>query len=87
MERVKNYLLCSAVLIIAALGLSLATDVRRAVADEFKDVRVINTESMAAKVRDVDNARHPVHAAVNCTVDEGGGCLRLIYTVPAANAW
>ena len=78
----------SAVFAATALLLSLVmlvahTNVPRAVADEIKDVRVINTESMPAKVRDVDNGRNPVHAEVNCVVDEGGGCLRLIYTVPA----
>ena len=82
MERIKNYLLCSAVLIIAVLVMTL-TDVRRAVADEFKDVRVINTESMPAKVRDADNAaRHPTQARANCSDDEGS-CGVLIYVVPA----
>lgn len=83
MERLKNYLLFSAVLIIAALVLTLVTDVRRAVADEFKDVRVINPLSMPANVRDVNEARQPVQAAVSCVVDEGSGCLRVIYTVPS----
>jgi hypothetical protein len=57
MERIKSYLLASAALVTVVLVLTLArNDATRVVADEFKDVRVINTESMPAKVRDVDNA-------------------------------
>ena len=72
MERVKNYLLGSAVLIITALILTLATDVRRAVADEFKDVRVINSALMPANVRVVDNAaRQSVHFDESYVVPAG----------------
>src|SRR5687767_719987 len=73
MERIKNYLIGSTVLSTLVLILTLAnTDVRRAVAEEFKDVRVINTESMPANVRDVDNpARQPVHFSESYTVPDG----------------
>jgi hypothetical protein len=56
MKSIKNYVAGSAVLVILALVFALAhSNVPRAVADEFKDVRVINAESMPAQVRDVDN--------------------------------
>ena len=72
MERLKNYLIGSAVVIITALVLCLVTDVRRAAADEFKDVRVINAESMPAQVRDVDNpGRQSVHFNESYTVPAG----------------
>ena len=72
MERVKNYVLGSAVLIIAALVISLATDLRRAVADEFKNVLVINSQAMPANVRDVDNAaRQPLYFDGSYTVPAG----------------
>src|SRR5215204_5485313 len=85
MERVKNYLLGSAALIIAALVLTLATDVRRAVADEFKNVRVINTESMPANVRDTGvPIRTPVQIQVNTSINTGEVVGdQLVYTVPA----
>ena len=84
MERIKNYLLGSAVLIITALALTLTTDVRRAVADEFKDVLVINTEGMPANVRDVGiPLRSPVHIRVNTTIDFGETSgEQQVYTVP-----
>lgn len=63
----KNYLFGSMVLIIVALVLALAnTGVRRTVAEEFKDVRVINTESMPALVRDIDHpAREPFQMEID----------------------
>jgi len=84
MERIKSYLLASAALVTVVLVLTLArNDATRVVADEFKDVRVINTESMPAKVRDVDNApRHAVQARASCADDEGS-CAVLIYVVPS----
>ena len=81
----KNYLIGSMVLIIVAIVLALAhADVRRAVAEEFKDVRVINTESLPAKVRDVDNpARQPVQAFAFCSTTAGAfGCFNDIFAVP-----
>ena len=85
MGSIKNYLIGSLAFIIVALVLALANaDIRRAVADELKDVRVINTEAMPAKVRDVDNpARQPVHAEANCSDDEGSACETVIFAVPA----
>ena len=73
MQRIKSYLLGPAILVFLALVLALANvDVRRAVADEFKDVRVINTESQPANVRDVDNpARQPIHFNESYTVPAG----------------
>jgi hypothetical protein len=73
MRNINNYLIGSLAFIIVALVLALANaDVRRAVADELKDVRVINTEAMPAKVRDVDNpSRQPVHFSEPYTVPAG----------------
>jgi hypothetical protein len=54
MEKIKNYRIVSTILIVLALVLVLGqADVRRAAADEFKDVRVINPTSQPANVRDV----------------------------------
>ena len=63
----KNYLFGSIVLIIVALVLALAhTDVRRTVAEEFKNVSVINPESMPALVRDIDHpAREPFQKEID----------------------
>jgi len=84
MKRVKNYLLGSAVIVVAALVLSLVADIRRAVADEFKDVRIINTESVPANVRDVDTPRRtPVQIKVNTFINFGEIVGEAdIYTVP-----
>jgi hypothetical protein len=73
MKSIKNYVAGSAVLVILALVFALAhSSVPRAVADEFKDVRVINAESMPAQVRDVDNpGRQPVHFNESYTVPAG----------------
>jgi hypothetical protein len=73
MQSIKSYLLGSAFLVFLALVLALANaDVRRAVAEEFKDVRVINTESQPVSVRDVDNpARQPIHFNESYTVPTG----------------
>jgi len=73
MKSLKNYVAGSAVLVVLGLVIALAhSNVPRAVADEFKDVRVINTESMPAKVRDVDNpALQPVHIDESYTVPNG----------------
>lgn len=73
MERIKSYLLGSAILVFLALVLALANaDVRHAVAEEFKDVRVINTAAQPAIVRDVDNpARQPIHFGESYTVPAG----------------
>ena len=73
MKRIKNYVVGSAVLVILALVFALAhSNVPRAIADEFKDVRVINAESMPAQVRDVDNpGRQPVHIGESYTVPNG----------------
>ncbi|HEX6123798.1 MAG TPA: hypothetical protein VFZ23_00350 [Pyrinomonadaceae bacterium] len=73
MERIKNYLLGSMVFIIATLVLALANnDVRRVIAEEFKDVRVINSVSQPALVRDVDSSvRLPVHFNQSYTVPGG----------------
>ena len=73
MKSIKNYVAGSAVLVILALMFALAhSNVPRAVADEFKDVRVINAESMPAQVRDVDNpGRQPVHFNESYAVPAG----------------
>jgi hypothetical protein len=89
MKRVKNYLLGSAVIVVAALVLSLVADIRRAVADEFKDVRIINTESVPANVRDVDTPRRtPVQIKVNTFINFGEIVGEAdIYTVPMGRRW
>ena len=73
MRSPKTYLLSSVILVVVALVLSLANgDARRAIADEFKDVRVINPQSMPANVRNVDGpARQPVHFRDSYTVPTG----------------
>ena len=85
MKSIKNYVAGSAVLVILALVIALAhSGVPRAVADEFKDVRIINTESVPANVRDVDTPRRtPVQIKVNTFINFGEIVGEAdIYTVP-----
>lgn len=73
MKRIKVYVAGAAVLVALALVFTLAhPGVRRAVADEFKDVRVINPVSMPVNVRDVGDLTHqPVHFNESYTVPAG----------------
>src|SRR5829696_3151044 len=66
MKKFKKFLLGSAGLVLVAGALSLAhPNVRRAVAEEFKDVRIINTQEQPALTRDVDHpAREPFQTKI-----------------------
>lgn len=66
MTKVKTFLLGSGGLAVVALALSLGhPDVRRAVAEELKDVRIVNTEAQPALTRDVDHpAREPFQTKI-----------------------
>jgi len=86
MERIKRYLLGSTFLTIVVFILAFAfTDVRRAVADEFKDVRVINPVSQPVPVRDSSlPLRTRVQIQVNVLIDFGETFHEAeVYTVPA----
>ena len=86
MERIKKYLFSPTGFVFTlVLLLTLAhTDVRRTVAEEFKDVRVINTETMPANVRDVGTPRRtPVQIKVNVFIAFGDIVGEAdVYTVP-----
>lgn len=73
MKRIKTYLLGSAVLVVFALLFTFAhPGVSRAVAEGFKDVRIINPVTMPANVRDVDSPTHqPLHFNGSYTVPAG----------------
>jgi len=86
MEKIKNYRIVSTILIVLALVLVLGqADVRRAAADEFKDVRVINPTSQPANVRDVGvPLRTPVQIKVSVFINFGEIIGEAnVYTVPA----
>ena len=88
MEKIKNYRIISTIVIVLALVLVFSqADVRRAVADEFKDVRVINPTSQPANVRDMGvPVRMPVQIKVNVFINFGETFAEAeVYTVPAGN--
>jgi hypothetical protein len=71
MNRFKNYLLtiCG---ITFLLGTFSMIHVGRTVADAIKDVRVANSETDPALVRDVENpARHPVQHVLSVIIPNG----------------